>query len=302
MDKQKITQGHLAAFITIFIWGTTYIATKVLLDSFSPIEILFFRILIAYLVLLLIHPRLMKFNRNKEELRFMLAGLCGVTLYFIFQNTSLTYTLASNASILISISPFFTAMISHYIVKDENLTASFMVGFVVAIIGIFLIEFNGNYYLKLNPLGDLLALLSAIVWSIYCVTMKKINANHYHPIHVTRKVFLYGLVFMAPALFLFDFKFDLARFLVLPNLLNMLFLGIGASALCYITWNFALGVLGSVKTSVYILIIPVISMVLSALVLHEKITLLAIVGVVLIIVGLYLSERKVATKKATIAG
>lgn len=301
MNKSKTTQGHLSAFITIIFWGTTFISTKVLLESFSPIEILFFRILIAYLVLLLIYPHLMKFKSFKEELLLIIAGVCGVTLYFIFQNTALTYTLASNAGILVSVAPFFTAIFSYYFLKDEQLNANFFIGFVISIIGIILITYNGNFVLKLNPLGDLLAILSAAAWAGYCVVMKKISAYDYNPIQCTRKIFIYGLIFTTPVLGLFDFRLDLTRFTSMPNLLNMLFLAVGASALCYITWNFAVSVLGAVKTSIYMYIIPVISVVMSALVLHEKITRMAIIGVALILAGLYLSERKIKSERSQLA-
>jgi len=291
VDKRKITQGHISAFLTIFIWGTTFISTKVLLDSFSPIEILFFRISIAYLALFLIHPHFMKFSGKKEELMFMVAGLCGVTLYFIFQNISLTYTLASNASILISVSPFFTAIFSYFYGKDEKLEPAFFIGFIISIMGIILIAYNGNYVLKLNPIGDLLSILCGVVWAVYCVVMNKLSVYHYHPIQSTRKVFFYGLIFLMPILLVSDFNLDIARFSSLPNLMNILFLAIGASALCFITWNFSLSVLGAIKTSVYLYIVPVISIIMSAIVLHEKITPLAIAGVILILAGLYLSER-----------
>lgn len=299
MDKRKITQGHISAFITIFIWGTTFISTKVLLECFSPIEILFFRIFIAYLVLLLIYPHFMKFAGMKVELLFMICGLCGVTLYFTFQNISLTYTLASNASILISVSPFFTAIFSYFFVKEEKLHPAFFIGFIVSILGIILIAYNGNYVLKLNPLGDMLAILCAVVWAVYCVVMNKINTYHFHPIQCTRKIFVYGLFFLMPILFLSDFKLGIARFSSLSNLLNMLFLAIGASAICFLTWNFSLSVLGAVKTSAYLYIIPVIAIIMSAIILREPITPLAISGVILILAGLYLSERIKAKNSST---
>ena len=91
---------------------------------------------------------------------------------------------------------------------------------------------------------------------------------------------------------IFKFQLGLERFTSMPNLLNMLFLGLGASALCFVTWNFALGILGPVKTSVYIYLCPVITIVVSAIVLREEITFVAILGVVFILVGLYLSEKK----------
>ena len=299
MDKKKSTQGHLAAFITIMIWGTTFIITKVLLESFSPIEILFFRILIAYLVLLLIYPHILKIKSLKEELLFIFAGFCGVTLYFILQNTALTYTLASNVGILLSVTPFFTGIFSYFLLKDEQLQPSFFIGFVISIIGIALITYNGEIVLKLNPLGDILAILSAVAWAVYCIAIKKINAFPYHPIQITRRVFIYGLIFTLPVLNMFDFQFNLVRFTSIPNLIYMLFLAVGASALCFITWNFALDVLGVVKTSIYIYLNPVISIILSAVFLHERITWMAIAGLILILAGLYYSERRVKVKLDT---
>ena len=125
---------------------------------------------------------------------------------------------------------------------------------------------------------------------------RKISEKQVDTILVTRKVFFYGLIFLLPLLVLFDFQLDLTRFSSAVNLFNMLFLGLGASALCFVTWNFAVKVLGAVKTSVYIYLGPVISILTSAIVIQERITLLAILGVGLILAGLILSERSAQAK------
>jgi drug/metabolite transporter (DMT)-like permease len=109
---------------------------------------------------------------------------------------------------------------------------------------------------------------------------------------VTRKVFTYGLLFSLPVLPLFDFRLGVERLAVLPNLLHLFFLGAMASALCYITWNVAVHHLGSIKTSVYIYLIPIITIVVSLLVLHEPVTAVAGVGMALILTGMVLSERE----------
>lgn len=95
---------------------------------------------------------------------------------------------------------------------------------------------------------------------------------------------------MIPALFLFDFKLEFARFSNSVYLLNILYLGLGASALCFVTWNFAVKVLGAVKTSIYIYMVPVITIATSVLILKEPLTILSIVGTLLTILGLFLSE------------
>ena len=77
MESRK-TFGHLAALLTIVIWGTTFISTKILLADFQPVEILFFRFVMGFLVLLAAYPHILKTADYKQELTFALAGLCGI--------------------------------------------------------------------------------------------------------------------------------------------------------------------------------------------------------------------------------
>ena len=288
----KKTFGHLAALLTIVIWGTTFISTKILLVDFKPVEILFFRFLMGFMILLAISPKRLKTKSRKEELTFVLAGLCGICLYYLLENIALTYTLASNVGVIISVAPFFTAITAHLFMKsEEKLRLQFFAGFVVAIIGIVLISFSGQN-LELNPLGDLLAIAAALVWAVYSILTKKINSFGYPVILSTRRTFFYGILFMIPTLFFFDFQPGLSRFANMTYLFNILYLGLGASALCFVTWNFAVKELGAVKTSVYIYMVPVITVITSVLILHEKLTLLAGIGTVLTLIGLFLSEYK----------
>ncbi|OMC72625.1 EamA family transporter [Paenibacillus odorifer] len=292
IDQRKINTGHLLALLTILIWGTTFISTKILLKDFTPVEILFFRFLIGYFVLLLIYSRPIRTTSFKEELLFISAGLCGVTLYFLIENIALVYTLASNVGVIVSIAPFFTAVIAHFFLEEEKFHRQFFIGFLIALAGIILIGLNGSFLLQLNPIGDLLALLAPVVWAIYSVLMRKISLLKVHTIGATRRVFFYGLLFMLPTLFLFDFQLGLSRFKEISNVAHLLFLGLGASALCFLTWNKAVGILGAVKTSVYIYIVPVITVAASALVLNEKITWAILTGTFLTLTGSYISERK----------
>ena len=136
--------------------------------------------------------------------------------------------------------------------------------------GALLISFNGSK-LELNPMGDLLAVLAAFVWACYSILTRKISSFGCPVILTTRRTFFYGILFMVPALFLFDFEMGLERFADVTHLLNILYLGLGASALCFVTWNLAVKVLGAVKTSVYIYMVPVITVVTSVLVLKEPV-------------------------------
>lgn len=296
--KQQPAAGHLAALLTIIIWGTTFISTKVLLTSFQPVEILFFRFVLGFFALLAACPRRLKSASLIQELTFAGAGLCGVCLYYLMENIALTYTMASNVGVIISVAPFFTALLSHWFLhQEERLQPGFFLGFAVAMSGIALISFNGAA-LKLNPVGDLLALLAALLWACYSILTRKISAYNYPTILTTRRIFFYGVLFMVPALFFFDFRLDLFRFADPVCLLNILFLGLGASALCFVTWNFAVRSLGAVRTSTYIYMVPVITLIASVLILHEPFTWMTGAGMLLTLAGLVLSEQKPREKQA----
>lgn len=282
--------GHLAAMFTIMIWGTTFISTKVLLTDFKPVEILFFRFVMGFAALFLVCPHRMKGVERRQELTFVLAGLCGICLYYLLENIALTYTMASNVGVIFSVAPFFTAVLSRLFLKSEGkLRANFFIGFAAAMAGVALISFNGSR-MELNPAGDLLAVLAAFVWACYSILTRKISSFGYPVILTTRRTFFYGILFMIPAVFFFDFQMGLERFADATHLLNILYLGLGASALCFVTWNLAVKVLGAVKTSVYIYMVPVITVVTSVLALKEPVTWALVMGMFLAVAGLFLSE------------
>ncbi len=296
MNDKQIT-GHIAAFITIIIWGTTFISTKILLADFQPVEILFFRFVLGLFALIIVYPKRLRGTTVKQEITFAVAGLCGICLYYLLENIALTYTLASNVGVIISVAPFFTAIMSHIFMKtEEQLKINFFLGFIVAMTGICFISFNGRE-LELNPVGDILAIAAALVWAVYSLLTRKISDYGYNTIQTTRRIFAYGIAFMIPTLFFFDFNFDLSRMTSAQNLCNLIFLGLGASALCFVTWNYAVKLLGAIKTSVYIYIVPVITVIASAIILQEQIALIAGIGTALTLAGLFLSEAKITSKK-----
>ena len=282
----------MAAMFTILVWGTTFISTKVLLVDFEPVGILFVRLLMGLAALWIAYPHKMQGVTLKQELTFAAAGLTGISMYYFMENMALTLTMASNVGVIVSVSPFFTIILASIFLKEEGkMRLNFFLGFVVAMIGIALISFNGAKF-QLSPLGDLLSLGSAFVWGWYSVFSKKIGEYGYSVIQTTRKIFFYGILFMIPTLFFFKVDLDVRMFAVPKYMFNFLYLGLCASAFCFVTWNYAVSALGAVKTSIYIYLIPVVTIVTSTLILKEPVTWMSALGTVLAIMGLILSEYK----------
>lgn len=296
-QEKRDAKGHIAALFTVGLWGCTFLSTKVLLRSFTPLEILFIRFVLGYLALWVLRPRLVKGLTLRQELFFAGAGLSGVMLHYLLENIALSYTSASNTGVLASVAPLFTAIFAFFFLKDEHLGPSFFMGFGCAIAGIVMITLSGGGEMQLSILGDLLALLSAAAWGGYAILTRRIGEWGLDPIIVTRHIFAYGLLFMLPALPWMGFSPDPAQFLVPMNLFNLLYLGLGASAACFVTWGIAVSRLGAVKTSSYLYMAPVITVTASALLLHERPAPLALLGTLLTLLGLILSERKPRRKE-----
>lgn len=284
----ETVKGHLSASVTVMIWALTFISTKVLLKDFLPIEILFIRFLIGFLVLTVVSRRRLSFNGWSKEKYSMIAGLFGVFLYYYLENVALTYTLAMNVGIIGSVSPFMTALISRFVLKQGTIPKNFVLGFICSMIGISLISLSGT--LNVDPIGDGLALIATVCWASYSLIVKKISTFGEGTIAATQRIFFYGLLFMLPVLFLSIDSLDVSRFAQLGNLSNLLFLGVGASALCFVTWNFSVKTLGAVRATVYIYTIPMLTTIASVAILGETITIKTVFGILLTLTGLILSE------------
>ena len=127
-------------------------------------------------------------------------------------------------------------------------------------------------------------------WSAYSLLTRKLSAFGYPVVQTTRRTFAWGLLFLLPVLPVLGFRPGLGTLTEPVYLLNLLYLGLGASALCFFTWGFAVGRLGAVRTSAYIYLVPVVTLVTSALVLGEPVTPLSLGGAALTVAGLALSE------------
>lgn len=288
--------GHILAFSTSLIWSTTFVSTKYLLQVFTPIDILFIRFIMGFITLCIIYPReLLKFDK-KGELYFAAAGLTGVTMYYLLENIALTYTLASNVGIIVSTAPIFTGIAAHFFLPGEGLHKTFFIGFILAISGIILITLNNSFNLHINPLGDLLAMAAAIIWAVYSILTKQIAVMNYNMITATRKMFFYGLLFMLPIFYYQGSVIDFTEFTNTNYLLNILFLGIGASAICFVTWNLAIDYLGATDCTAYIYLGPVITITTAAVFLDEKISVTTIIGCILTLSGLLISENRFTRK------
>lgn len=283
----------LVALIVVFIWGETFISTKVLItNGLMPADIFLYRFALAYICIWFFSPERLWSDSFRDEVRMVLLGLFGGSLYFLTENTALRFSTASNVSILVCSSPLLTAILVSAFYRDERMNVRQILGSLIAFIGMALVVLNGKLVLKLNLYGDLLAVAAALTWGVYSLLMKGVS-DKYDVVFITRKVFGYGLLTILPYFFLVQpLNTDPAILSRTPVWGNLVYLGLVASMLCFIVWNWCLPRLGTVRTTNMIYSQPFFTMLIAYLILGERITWMAVIGTAVLIGGMMLAVKK----------
>ncbi len=289
---------HVAAVVAVAAWGVSFVNTRVLLDNgFSPIEVYLFRCVIAYALLLAFCHKRMRALNGWHELLFLLCGICGGSVYFVAENMALLYTSTTNVSLITSTSPLINALLVGLIYKEERPNKGIVLGSVIAMVGVVMVILGGSstgdsagHGFAHGVLGDSLSLLAAVCWSVYALLLRKLQA-FYSALYVTRKTFFYGLITTLPFLMLQPSNLTLEAFTLPVVWVNLLILALIASSLSFVIWAWVIARIGAVKAGNYLYFQPVVTLIFGAIVLHEAMSLLGIVGGVVTILGVYAGER-----------
>jgi drug/metabolite transporter (DMT)-like permease len=289
------------AFIVVTIWGSTFVFTKMLLlAGLTPAQIFTFRFFIAYILLLAWDMWRQKksfrlfCSSPKDELLMVALGITGGSLYFLAENAAMLYTTATNTSLIVCSCPLFAMLlVALFYRQSEPITRTKAIGSVVACLGMAVVVLNGHFVLHLSPKGDLLAFSACLCWAFYSLLMKS-AIEHYSTVFITRKVFIYGLLTMIPYYLLWPEEADpsILQLFNFSILFNLLFLGIVASLVCFLVWNWVIKKLGAVVATNWVYFNPITTIIFAWWLLNEQITVWFLLGTVLILVGMCLADRK----------
>ena len=290
------TWCHIVAFVTVAIWGSTFVFTKLLLlNGLSPAQIFTLRFVIAYVLLMafsLVTKRMRWFCCSwKDELMMLALGITGGSLYFLTENEALNYTTTTNVSLIVCSCPLVAAMLIGFSYKSERMRLRQVTGTLMAVLGVAIVVLNGHFVLHLSPKGDVLALAANLCWAFYSLLMIPAN-KHYGALFITRKVFFYGLLTMTPYYIIVP-EWPSVDVLMRPGVIgNLLFLGVVASMVCFLVWTWVMRKLGAVIATNYVYVNPVSTIIIAHLVLGEQITPFFLCGTLFILVGMYLADKK----------
>ena len=310
-------RAWMTAAAVILIWGITFVNTRALLEDFSALEILVVRFGVAWAALWGWRLWQRCGDRNVaapagggdakrlawcDEWLFAAMGFCGIFCYQFLENCAIYYANASNVAIFVSFGPIVTAALARLFTKDRSLSVALVFGSLIAVGGVALVSLNGVVNLHLRPLGDLMALGAMVSWGCYSILIGKANEKGCSPQLAIRKAFGWSLVMMLPFCVwgatdvgycaldgsfsvTLDWAANVERFSNALSWINLGFLGLLASAACFVMWNYACREIGVVHATIGLYLTPIVGVVFAAVFLGERLTPMSTLGGLCIIVG-----------------
>ena len=285
--------GIPLALLTIIIWASTYISTKILVRTFTPLEISLVRFTIGLIAMNLIAPpwRYRK-RKGQSEIPLVIAGVLGIFLYYFLENLATGHTSASNVSIIVTTIPLWTAVLAPLFSSSETFSFRYIWAFLLAITGVLILVAGGRRSGGADGSsisGDLAALGASLVFALYTIALRKAD-DRIPTLHLTRKTLFYGWLAILAASGISGQFPSISRITTSGVLFHFLFLGLLASALCFVTWALSVRKIGAVRASQFIYLVPFVTVSLSALLLNEKVTLAKAAGLLCIVAGVAISQ------------
>jgi drug/metabolite transporter (DMT)-like permease len=267
------------------IWGTTFVATKPMLERIPPITLATARFAIAYAVLL---PLLAQMNARPARGRpIAIMGFTGIFLVYLCQNAGLQYTSAANGALIHGGIPVFTGLIAMVALR-ERLTWSRSVGIGASLVGVTIIILAGSgATIAVSFLGDLLVFVSGLALAVYFV-LGRIRFPHGNSLALVGGITRYGLFFLLPASMIEMVAVGVDR-PTLGDVAGLMYLGIAASAFAFVLWAYGLRHMEASQATIFANLSPLVGVVVAALLLSEPITQVQLSGGFLIMAGVWVA-------------
>ncbi|MEG1255395.1 DMT family transporter [Clostridium sp.] len=287
--RQKLDK-YMMLLATIF-WAGAFVAGKFSIEEFPVFSLVFFRFLIATVIIFSI---MIKVEENwkitKKDLKmFLILGVVGMIGYHVFFFLSLKYTTATNSSLIGATNPIVTTVLACIFLK-ENISYKNIIGIIISLFGVMLIITNGNIDVLLNfkfNIGDILMMIAVVCWAVYGILSKK-ALEIYSPIKITSYAFLTCVIMLLP-LVIMEKPWVYIPKTTINGWMSVIYMAIFPSIFGYLIQQMSIKKIGPTKTSLYINLVPVFSMILAFFMLGESISVIKILAGLLVVIGIYVN-------------
>jgi len=285
---------RVAAYVSVILapifWGFTFVLYKYANESFRPISIAFLRLFVSLFFLFgfaLLFRRLGRIKKRDQKW-FLLMALLEPFFYFLGETHGMTLVTPTVGAVIISTIPLIIPFSAYYLFR-EKLTRLNHAGLVISFAGVLMVILNKNGGASADPKGILLMFVAVLSAVGYTMVAKKLLTD-YNPITITAYQSLYGLIMFLP-LFLFRElpRLDLAS-ASNSSMLAVSYLGVFGSGICFILLTIGIRELGAARANIFANIVPVVAAIVSFLLLKEPMPIIKILGILVVILGLLMSQ------------
>ena len=280
--------------ILVVLFGSAFLLIEFSLNSFSPIQIAFFRVFFAS-IFLLIYALLMGYKFNFIKKNFILLfilGLSGTTIPFFLISWAQTTISSSETGILIGFMPLFTILGSHYFFKYENLSFNKILGFILGLCGLLILLMNNNE--DVNIFGNIYAKVAVIIiaffYALNALLVKKISNVNVIPLSAV------VMIFSSIQLLLMSFTgkeiYHLNEEIFISSIIAISILSLLSTAFATVLYYKIIHDYGPNFLSLVNYPIPVFAFFAGIIFLNEKFNMLSILSLILVVLSVYISQKK----------
>jgi len=289
MSKSK-PGVYFSVIMAMVFWGFTFVAFKYANVSFRPISIIFLRLFISIFFLFGFALLLKRLGRikKKDQKWFLLLALFEPFFYFLGEAYGLTMVTATVGAVIIATIPLFVPFAAYFIFK-EKLTLMNRIGLLISFAGVLMVVLTRNEGISASPKGILLMFVAVLSATGYTMVVKKL-ADDYNPITITAYQSLYGLIMFVPLFLIFEVPVIDYTGATRSSLWALVYLGVFGSGICFILITIGIRELGAARANVFGNLIPVVTAILSFFLLKEAMPVLKILGILVAIAGLLMSQ------------
>lgn len=289
---------YTSIVLAMVFWSFSFIWTRVAIQSFPPMTLITLRLIIASALLFLVAKGSGKFQRlRRKDLKlFVLLAFFEPFLYYVGETYGLTMVDSTLAAVIISTIPLFAPVLAFFILR-ERIGLPNILGILLSLVGVFFVIYEPTGGFIANPWGVTLMFLAVFAAICYATVLRKIS-TYYSTFNVIFYQSFLGLVFFIPTFLLTDFSSIHTLHVTNQALLALIMLSVFASVVAFVLFAGAVRQVGVTRTNVFVNLIPVFTAIFSWLIMDEIINLTKWMGILVVVLGLFVSQwGKISFKK-----
>ena len=294
-NKEIIAFG--SALGAAFFWSFSFIWFKIAYQGYNPVTVVIFRLTIAALLISIIAAFLKRLQKpsKKDFWLFVLMAFFEPFIYFLGESYGLKYVSSTVAAVIVATIPLISPIFAWHFFK-EKLKWMNVAGLAFSFIGVGFVVLNGSFQFDASPLGVGLEFIAVFAAIAYSLVLKNLVAR-YNTLSIIAYQNIIGIVFFLPVWFMVDFKDFITRPFHPEAFRAIVLLAVFSSTLAFVFFTQSIRQIGVNRSNSFINLIPVFVAILSFFILNESLGIQKILGIVIVVAGLFLAQIKRKSKR-----